>query len=240
MTNKEILYPVYDCGELHISISQGNRKMGNIPAFNLLPANEPLTLSNGKILTNIKGTCGKHCAQCKNDCYAVRYIKMHHNSCVVPYAGNTIIMRNEPDKLRKEIKEYCDKNIVKYFRFHTSGELESLEQFRNYCNICDNNPDVVFYIYTKAFEILEKYLEKYEEFPNNLVVNLSDWNGEVMQVSNKLLGRCNVFTYDDSKGMMDNLIHCPAVDIDGHETGITCAMCRRCMKRRHITAVYAH
>lgn len=240
MTNKEVMYPVYDNGELHIAISKGNQKMGNIPAFNLLPSNEPLKLNNGTQLTNIIGTCGKHCKSCKDDCYAIRYIKQRHNSCVTPYAGNTIIMRNDPKKLYDEIKEFCDKNIVKYFRFHTSGELESFEQFCNYCNICDNNPDVVFYIYTKAFEILEKYLEKYEKFPSNLVVNLSEWNGNLKEVPFSIVGKCSVFMYDDGSQDLSKITHCPAVDKDGHETGITCAMCRRCMKKRNITAVYAH
>ena len=36
-------YPIYDNGKLHISISQGNSKMGNIPQFNILPGDEPLT-----------------------------------------------------------------------------------------------------------------------------------------------------------------------------------------------------
>lgn len=166
--NKKILYPVYDYGELNVTISKQNKKLGNIPAFNTLAGNRLLTLSNGTILTNIVGTCGKHCKECFHDCYAVRYIKCHHNSTVRPYAANTIVMRHDPDKLRKAIKEYCDKNIVKYFRFHTSGELESLQQFFSYCKICLENPDVIFYIYTKAFDILEKYLDLGEEFPNTL------------------------------------------------------------------------
>ena len=242
MANKEILYPVYDEGELHVVISKGNQKLGNIPAFNLLPANQPLKLNNGTQLTNIKGTCGKHCANCMNDCYAVRYVKMHHNACVEAYAKNTVIMRNDPAKLRKEIKEYCEKNIVKYFRFHTSGEIESLDQLIVYCGICEDNPEVVFYIYTKAFDIFEKYLAKYDKFPSNLVINLSEWDGNLADVSPELIGMCNIYAYDDGTRCadMDELEHCPAVDQGGHETGITCAMCRRCMKKRNVTAVYAH
>lgn len=240
MTNNKILYPIYDYGELHVSISKGNSKMGNIPAFNLLPSDEFLKLGNSTQLTNIIGTCGKHCELCKNDCYAVRYIKFHHNATVKGYAGNTVIMRQDPDKLRTEIKEFCDKNIVKYFRFHTSGELESIEQLKTYCDICKDIPDVIFYIYTKAFEILEQYLEKDEEFPNNLVVNLSEWGDNLECVSEYLFGRCNIFIYDDCTRNLNGIYHCPAFDKDGHETGVTCAMCRRCMKKRNVTAVYAH
>ena len=239
--NKKILYPVYDYGELNVTISKQNKKLGNIPAFNTLAGNRLLTLSNGTILTNIVGTCGKHCKKCFHDCYAVRYIKCHHNSTVRPYAANTIVMRHDPDKLRKAIKEYCDKNIVKYFRFHTSGELESLQQFFIYCKICLENPDVIFYIYTKAFDILEKYLNLGEEFPNNLVINLSEWHGNTEGLPQGILSRCNIFSYDDGESeFAASLPHCPAVDKKGHDTGVTCAQCRRCMKKGNKTSVYAH
>lgn len=233
------LYPVYDYGELNPFISNGNTKMGNIPQFNTLPGNRPLRKKDGRLLTNIVGTCGKHCGECFHDCYAVRFIKCHHNTVVKAYASNTVIMRHNPNKLRKSIKEYCDKNIVKYFRFHTSGELESMEQMKLYCDICKDNQDVVFYIYTKAFDILETWIGKHT-FPKNLVVNLSQWNDNLRGVSDKLKHMCNIFAYDDGGVDLSHMKHCPAVDRKGHETGVTCAECRRCMKKGNVTAVYAH
>ena len=152
MNSKNPIYPIYDEGNLHVSISKGNQKLGNIPGFNTLAGNEPLTLKNGRMLTNIVGTCGSLCELCKNKCYAVRFSVQHHNSVVPAYAKNTVILRNDPQKLRAEINEYCKKNIVRYFRFHTSGELESIEQLKLYAQICKDNEDVVFYIYTNFGE----------------------------------------------------------------------------------------
>lgn len=240
MNKKEPMYPVYDYGDLNVTMSHRNNKLGNIPQFNLLPGNKPLRKKDGRLLTNINGTCGKHCAECFHDCYAVRFIRVHHNVCVKAYAANTVILRHNPEKLRKAIKEYCDKNIVKYFRFHTSGELESVEQFQLYCDICKDNPDVIFYIYTKAFEILEAWIEKYVKFPKNMVVNLSQWNDNLEGVSDRLKRQCSIFAYDDGDTDLSSMFHCPAVDRKGHETGITCAECRRCMKKGNVTAVYAH
>ena len=237
MTNK-ILYPVYDYGELNVTISHRNNKLGNIPQFNTLPGNKPLKRKDGVKVTNIVGTCGRHCSDCFNDCYAVRFIVMHHNTCVRAYAANTLVMRRNPDKLRKAVKEYCEKNIVKYFRFHTSGELESVNQLKLYCDICRDNPDVTFYIYTKAFDILLKYEDS---LPDNLIVNLSEWHGNIDNLPLSLISKCNIFSYDDGESeFAAKQIHCPAVDKKGHETGITCAECRRCMKRGNVTAVYAH
>ena len=41
---------------------------------------------------------------------------------------------------------------------------------------------------------------------------------------------------------LEKVYHCPAVDKNGHETGVTCAKCKRCIvaKRGEKTAVYAH
>ena len=247
---KEGKYPIYDNGELHVTISKRNTKMGNIPSFSTLPGNMPLTLKNGVQLTNIKGTCGKHCAGCIKDCYAVRFCLFHHNSCIKAYGENTLIVRRDAIKLVNSIEEYCQKNIVKYFRFHTSGELESLAQLEIYEKICERNPDVTFYIYTKAFDILDLWFRRLQaakkKTPDNLVINLSEWHGNLEFIKEspykEFYEKCNIFAYDDGESgdWVEGMTHCPAVNKDGTETGVTCAECRRCMKRGNVTAVYAH
>lgn len=243
MNSKNPIYPIYDEGNLHVSISKGNQKLGNIPGFNTLAGNEPLTLKNGRMLTNIVGTCGSLCELCKNKCYAMRFSVQHHNSVVPAYAKNTVILRNDPQKLRAEINEYCKKNIVRYFRFHTSGELESIEQLRLYAQICKDNDEVVFYIYTKAFELLKQWFDELsangESVPENFVINLSMWKNNVDEyLKDERFAKCNIFEYDEEK--KSSFAHCPAIDKNGHETGVTCAMCRKCMRRGSKTAVYPH
>lgn len=246
-------FPIYDNGKLHISISQRNGKLGNIPQFNILPGNEPLVLSSGRPLTNITGTCGGCCDDCKASCYAVRAAVFHHNAIIPAWGRNTVILRNDPDKVKREITEFCNKNIVKYFRFHTAGELENINQLELYCEICNANPDVIFYIYTKRFDLLTDYFVLVgNKVPKNFVINLSEWHGNIEDfISNthyagtfrKFFDTLNVFAYDDKtpeSSYAASLVHCPAIDKTGHETGITCAQCRRCMKPGHLTAVYSH
>ena len=245
-------YPIYDNGKLHISISQGNSKMGNIPQFNILPGDEPLTGKNGLPLTNIKGTCGEFCKDCKATCYAIKCAFRYHNTIIPAWGTNTVILRYDPDKVKNEITEFCNKSIVKYFRFHTSGELESLEHLDLYCDICRMNPEVTFYIYTKRFDLLvEWFVERGEKKPDNFVINLSEWHGNIQRFLSEhskqeyadFIDSLNIFAFDDkteASGYASKLVHCPATDKTGHETGITCAQCRRCMKSGHKTAVYAH
>jgi hypothetical protein len=157
-------------------------------------------------------------------------------------------MRNNPDKVRESINEYCAKNIVKYFRFHTAGEIESVEQLDLYATICRDNPDVVFYIYTKNFAALQDWFEMLSErnegIPENFVINLSEWHGNlefIGKTGHDLFKECNIFSYDDGEDChFSGHPHCPAIDKGGHETGVTCAQCRRCMRKGSITAVYAH
>lgn len=240
-------YPIYDDGTLRVRISKGNTKIGNIPQFNLLPGDAPIKANNGTLLCNIAGTCGKHCKFCKNDCYAMRAARFHHNSCIPAWACNTLILRTEPEKIRFAINEYCRKNVVKYFRFHSSGELENTEHLLLYAQICKDNPEVTFYLYTKAFDILQDWFNELkirrESIPDNFVINLSEWHGNTADIRHKeFFSDCNIFAYDDGEAgqEVEHMTHCPAVNKKGYETGITCAQCRRCMKKGNITAVYAH
>ena len=244
-------YPVYDNGQLHISISFRNGKLGNIPQFNTLSGDEPLRLINGRYLTNIKGTCGECCSDCKDSCYAIRISMLHHNTIIPAWSRNTVILRNDPDKVKREISEYCRKNIVKYFRFHTSGELENAEHLNLYCDICRENDDVIFYIYTKRFDLLADYfVVKKNPLPDNFIINLSEWNGNIEKFISArpdskeirdFFDKLNIFAYDEGRSEYSYMIHCPAIDKTGHETGVTCAQCRRCMKKEsHVTAVFAH
>ena len=240
-------YSIYDDGQLSVSISKGNQKMGNIPQFNTLPGNVPLRKKDGTLLCNIHGTCSKYCKHCSEDCYAIRSAIYHSNSCIPSWVRNTIILRNNPEKIREAIKDYCNKNVVRYFRFHSSGELESYMQLLMYVAICKDNPDVTFYLYTKAFDILQTWFNDLEEgggsIPENFVINLSEWHGNLDEIKNKKYFKdCNIFAYDDGdcSPSIEALPHCPAVNSKGFETGITCAQCRRCMKKGNITAVYAH
>ena len=250
MSNKP-KYPIYDDGQLHLSISKGNIKVGNIPQFNTLPGNEPLRGYNGELLTNIEGTCGDLCEDCKGDCYAIKCARFRHHTVINAWAKNTYILRNEPEKVRNEINEFLRKSVFRYFRFHTSGEVENMEQLKLYCEICNDNPDVVFYMYTKNFKaIYDLFVINREEKPDNLIINLSEWHGNIRRFYDKLpknaiqfFNSLNEFAYDDGSEECGNIIsyiHCPAINNRGHETGVTCAICKRCMTPNKRTAVYAH
>jgi hypothetical protein len=118
------------------------------------------------------------------------------------------------------------------------GEIPSYEYLLHMVKTAENNPDVYFYTYTKRFEWVETYLKYNSSFPNNLVVNMSIWHKNYNNPYN-----LPEFIYDDgTEEDVAQLPHCPAVDKNGRDTGITCAKCRRCLRAKNGSkiAVYAH
>jgi hypothetical protein len=101
-------------------------------------------------------------------------------------------------------------------------------------------PKVKFYCYTKRFDLVDKYLNEFKEFPENLVVNISVWHDNDKGYNFEGL---NKFVYDDGTDPeVAKLRHCPAVDKNGHSTGIKCSQCGWCFKGNigSVTAVYDH
>lgn len=234
-------------------ISSGNIKVGAIPQFNTLPSNEVISVSTIGVLTDVKGTCSNLCEACKGSCYAIRSLKCHHNVIVKAWGENTLLLRNRPEQVKNDIINYINRKGVKYFRFHTSGEWESVEHIKLYKEICESCQDCNFYIYTKAFDLLLDYFRNGGTFPKNFIVNLSEWKGNIDTFTKEnnvednikaLFESLNIFSYDDKTPecmvAKVSMPHCPAVNEKGKETGVTCDKCRRCMTRGHRTAVFDH
>lgn len=235
---KNVKFESYLTENTHVHIQDGNRKVGKgIYTVNLLAGDEPLTLKNGQQLTNIVGTCGGCCDACKHDCYAIR-TQLFRNNNMKTWNDNTILATQEVDTFFDEIQQFIDRNIVAVIRFHAFGEIPSYNYLIHMVELAKNNPEVRFYTYTKRFTWIERYFMENHDMPGNLVINMSIWHKNY----NNPYGLPE-FIYDDgTEEDVAALPHCPAVDKNGHETGITCSKCKRCIKAKpgEKTAVYAH
>ena len=236
-----MLYELNYDSSMKISLAKGNTKLGKgVYAFNLMPGDEPLSTKDKGQLTNVRGTCGGCCSDCKGVCYAIRDASRYHNTCIPSLGKNTLIMRHDIDNMFQQLKNACIAKKVKILRYHSSGEIESYDYLLHMVKLAVELPDVKFYFYTKRFEYIEQYLTDHKVFPSNLICNISEWNGNTNGFN---LNGVNVFTYDDGNNPeLKDVIHCPAVDKNGHKTGIHCDQCKRCFSNNdgHVTAVYAH
>ena len=127
--------------------------------------------------------------------------------------------------------------MVSAIRFHSFGEIPSFKYLLKMIELANNNPFVRFYTYTKRYEWIEQVLKE-QDLPQNLVINISIWHKNY----NNPYGLPE-FIYDDhTDPSLANIPHCPAVDKNGNETGVTCATCKRCIfaTKGQKTAVYEH
>lgn len=60
-----------------------------------------------------------------------------------------------------------------HFRWHDSGDIQSLEHLERIVQVCELTPSVSHWIPTREYRIVNEYLAKHGSFPDNLCVRLS-------------------------------------------------------------------
>lgn len=236
-----MLYQMNYEPEMEISLAKGNSKLGKgVFAFNLLPGDRPISTKDKGELTNVTGTCGGCCEDCVGKCYAVNDARRYHNTCIPSLAKNTLIMRHDMEGTFKQLRENLKKKKAKVLRYHSSGEIETYDYLLHMVKLAIDMPEVRFYFYTKRFEFMDRYLKECGELPENLICNISEWNGNTEGYD---LDGLNRFVYDDGTDeSLKKVAHCPAVNKKGRKTGVTCDQCGLCFSGNngHIVAVYEH
>lgn len=288
MANKPYYNINEDQAKLHIS--QGNEKIGKgIWSFSTLPGNEEhlLFVNTVGLLTDIPGTCSKHCENCFNSgCYAVSSALRYHTSIIPAWADNTILLRNgklweqletfitfKNGKAEKYLREASKQGVdaktmkkkaaelaaIKVFRVNVSGEIESAQELRQWNSLALAHPYIQFGVYTKNFEAVAEFLDDGNDFAENFVVNISQWNHCADAFLEKYSwAKLNEFEYCPSNRKdcdlppeeierLEKLPKCPAVTRSGHHAktpdgkDITCTLCGNCYRKtgRHI-GVWSH
>ena len=147
-------------------------------------------------------------------------------------------------KLYVDIRTYIDEKDPRRFRIHDSGDFFNYDYFVLWDTIARNCPETIFYCYTKRLDFLYQFEMDFNRSPR-FVVQLSTWPGIIEPDDLREIGLENFprFEYDDgSRPELQNVKHCPAVDKNGHRTGITCSQCKHCSNAKNgdVWAVYAH
>ena len=145
-------------GEL--SISQSNKKMGNIASVSL-----PSVV-----------TC-REC-DCHKKCYA-RKLERLRPSVAAAYRRNLDILRNDPDTYWREVEAAV--MLSRFFRFHVSGDIPDSTYLVRMVNVARRNQHCQILCFTKKYEIVNEYLSTGGSFPENLHIILSAWVGLEMQ-----------------------------------------------------------
>lgn len=121
----------------------------------------------GSKLRKVEGsTCG--------GCYALKG-KYIMPTVAAAHANRLAAMQNLPQwtaDMVTAISHYCHK--VPFFRFHDSGDIQSLAHLAAICDIARAVPNVAFWLPTREKAIVLEYLATHGSFPANLAVRLSD------------------------------------------------------------------
>lgn len=235
-----VIYDLHITSDTHIHVTEGNEKLGKgVYNYSLLPGDEPLKLKNGIQVTNICGTCNGCCEFCKNKCYAVKAALVHHNVVIKAWGENTMLAREDMETFFNELQIFINRNEVSVMRVHVGGEFFSYDYMYRTMLFIDKNRDIDFYFYTKRYEWLEAVEDA---FNGKLPENVHPWVSECHFNYDNPRGFAEFHWDDGTDPRLEKMFHCPAVNKQGHETGVTCSMCKRCRngKKGDKIAVYEH
>ena len=115
-----------------------------------------------------------------------------------------------------------------YFRWHDSGDLQSLSHFGNICAIARLTPSIKYWLPTREYGMVREYLDKGNVIPENLTVRFSALmvNGPAPETLAKRLGV-------QVSGACASAFTCPA-----SKQGNVCGSCRACWNKETFNVTY--
>ena len=214
----------------------GNIKLGNMWTFSKTYSDQCFYVQD--FGGYVQGTCGGYCDGCRNACYVKASYR--YGSVIKGHAINTCGLRYEMTEVFKALNAQLTRARKKpdVIRYDQSGEIMNLEEFKELENMSLNNPEVVTYVYTKAYDIVIPELLA-GNVPENLVVLISVWHEYGIREFNTVRHLPNVkaFVYDDHTfdyaafGLIKQT-ECKAYDEHGKlDHNITCDKCKKCFNK---------
>ena len=136
-----------------IHISKGNNKLGAIMNISLPPV----------------VTC-HNCSSCKHYCYAVRTYN-RFNDTAMGWNENYILFLTDPDRYFSDISKAVEKQ--RFFRWHVSGDIVNSRYLAGMIDVAIENPKVEFLAFTKAYQIINEWIQVESDLPSNLHILFS-------------------------------------------------------------------
>ena len=109
-----------------------------------------------------------------------------------------------------------------FFRWHDSGDIQSVIHLRKICQIAINLPNITFWLPTREYSIVSLYVKLYGAIPSNLTIRLSS----LMINGNAPSGIAQSLGLTTSGVSKDQTFNCPASNQDNK-----CLTCRACWNK---------
>lgn len=187
--------------------------------------------SVGSRLAKIAGSvCSK--------CYALRGNYQYENvKKSLRFRAESLLHPYWVDAMVYQITVCSEKKNLLEFRWHDSGDIQSLRHLEMICEVCHLTPNIRHWLPTREVSIIRQYLRTYGNFPRNLCVRVSS----PMVDDKPISGFPNTSTVISHQKLEDHFnkngtgghFVCPA-PLQGNK----CGDCRECWNRDRNNVAY--
>ena len=138
---------------LKVSISTGNKKMHGIPSVSLPPVK----------------TC-VNCESCAHKCYAAKLCRIYPSVKAAYDRNYDILIRNRAAYF-SQVKAAAI--LSGFFRWHVSGDIIDADYLYNMCKVARECKNTRFLVFTKNYDVINRYFGAGYKKPRNLQVIFS-------------------------------------------------------------------
>ena len=143
------------------TIVGGLSKPSKMPGWSIsIPAQRCAT---GAKLRNVEGSVCKGCYALKG-CYVFPVVK--------EALENRYPCLKDP-RWTAAMIHIINKRKMEHFRWHDSGDIQSVAHLRNIALVAENTPGTLHWIPTREYRIVGQYLDQYGDLPENLILRAS-------------------------------------------------------------------
>lgn len=198
----------YTC---YLNVSDGNTKTG--PAVNL---NMP-----------VEYTCNHSC-ECYRlkKCYAENGCYNYSDNQAMYSENLNFFVNSTNDEFIEAVQVAIDQFGYCLFRYFTCGDIVNSRFFDCMVQIAINNPNIEFWAYTKKYSIVNNWIAKNGDLPENLTIIFSHWlneDGTYYPMENPYNLPTSEFIPYGKENMIDKSFHvCPCSDPNVKATCATC------------------
>ena len=168
-------------------------------------------------------------APCKaTGCYCMKGTQSM-TRVIAAYTRNLRLFNTDKDDFWDQVKFKVKHRPFPLFRFFDCGDIADYDFFLGMVDLARTFPDIKFMSFTKKYEIVNKWIDKNGNLPENLNIVFSAWH-----IGWKVINPHNLpVAYVDFKDKTLNpefpkdITSCP----NENDKTITCSICRKCWNK---------
>jgi|TARA_R100000482_G_scaffold124916_3_gene79864 hypothetical protein len=116
------------------------------------------------------------------------------------------------------INNQGSKKDSNYFRWHDSGDLQSIDHLQKIVEVCKKTPNVLHWLPTREYKIVNSYIVNFGKLPKNLIVRLS--SHMIDQKPPKIQGLNTSTVHKNKKAF--------GIECQSYKNNNECGTCRDC------------